>query len=56
MRKLELHHTKRFNGALLDYYLDTKPEHAGDFWITREQIGKFLGYGTVQSFQCSPRC
>lgn len=44
MRKLELHHTKRFNGALLEYYLDTEPEHAGDFWITREQIGKFLGY------------
>lgn len=43
-RKLELHHTKRFNGALLEYYLDTEPEHAGDFWITREQIGKFLGY------------
>lgn len=44
MRKLELHHTKRFNGALLEYYLDTEPEHAGDFWITREQIGTFLGY------------
>ncbi len=44
MRKLELHHTKRFNGTLLEYYLDTEPEHAGDFWITREQIGKFLGY------------
>ena len=44
MRRLELHHTKRFNGALLEYYLDTDPEHAGDFWITRKQIGTFLGY------------
>ena len=44
MRKLELHHTKRFNGALLEYYLDTEPEHTGDLWVTREQIGTFLGY------------
>lgn len=48
-RKLELHHTKRFNGALLEYYLDTEPEHAGDFWITREQIGKFLGYAQPEN-------
>ncbi len=43
-KKLELHSTKRFNGALLEYYLDTEPEHAGDLWVTREQIGTFLGY------------
>lgn len=49
MRKLEPHSTKRFNGALLEYYLDTEPEHAGDLWITREQIGKFLGYAQPEN-------
>ncbi len=49
MRKLELHSTKRFNGALLEYYLDTEPEHTGDLWVTREQIGKFLGYAQPEN-------
>lgn len=39
--KLELHSTQRFNGDLLEYYLDTEN---GDLWVTRKQIGAFLGY------------
>ncbi len=39
--KLELHSTEMFNGATLEYYLDTAN---GDLWVTREQIGSFLGY------------
>ena len=44
--KLELHSTQRFNGDLLEYYLDTEN---GDLWVTREQIGSFLDYKHPQA-------
>ena len=37
---MTLHSTKRFGNTKLEYYLDAD----GELWITREQIGKFLGY------------
>lgn len=43
--KLELHSTQMFNGATLEYYLDTEN---GDLWVTREQIGSFLCYRQPQ--------
>ena len=39
---MQLLTTKHFNGYALDCYVE--PEHTGDFWATREQIGTLLEY------------
>lgn len=39
---MQLLTTKHFNGYALDCYVE--PEHVGDFWATREQIGTLLEY------------
>ena len=44
MHNLQLLTTKQFNGATLDCYVEQGQEHTGDFWATREQIGRLLGY------------
>ena len=41
---LQLYTTKTYNGLELDCYVDASHEETGDFWATREQIGRLLGY------------
>ena len=42
--KLELATTRNINGITLNCYCESGQEYSGDFWATREQIGRFLGY------------
>lgn len=42
--ELKLATTRNFNGNELACYVEDKPDEKYDFWVTREQIGKFLGY------------
>ena len=42
--QLHLATTRNFNGNELACYVDEKPTDEYDFWATREQIGRFLGY------------
>ena len=42
--KLELATTRNINGITLNCYCENGQEYSGDFWATREQIGRFLGY------------
>ena len=44
-KELKLVKSTQFNGAKLDCYWQTGDEK-GDFWATREQIGRLLGYAT----------
>ena len=44
--QLHLATTRNFNGNELACYVDDKPTDEYDFWATREQIGKFLGYSS----------
>ena len=41
---LQLYTTKTYNGLELDCYVDTDHVETQDFWATREQIGRLLGY------------
>ena len=41
---MELLTTKTFNGNALDCYVEQGQEQTGDFWATREQIGRLLEY------------
>lgn len=43
---MELLTTREFNGAVLDCYVESGKEskRTGDFWATREQIGRLLEY------------
>ena len=42
--QLKLATTRNFNGNELACYVEDKPANDFDFWATREQIGRFLGY------------
>ena len=42
--ELKLYTTKAYNGLELDCYVEPSQQDAGDFWATREQIGRLLGY------------
>lgn len=42
--ELQLLTTREFNGHVLDCYVDPEQEDKGNFWATREQIGRLLGY------------
>ena len=42
--ELKLATTRTFNGNELACYTEEHPQEKWDFWATREQIGKFLGY------------
>ena len=42
--ELQLLTTREFNGHKLDCYVEPEQEASGDFWATREQIGRLLGY------------
>lgn len=42
--ELKLATTRNFNGNELACYVEDKPDEKYDFWVTREQIGRFLGY------------
>ena len=42
--QLQLATTRNFNGNELACYVEDKPANDFDFWVTREQIGRFLGY------------
>ena len=42
--ELQLYTTKTYNGLELDCYVKQCDESSGDFWATREQIGRLLGY------------
>lgn len=42
--ELKLATTRTFNGNELACYTEDHPQEKWDFWATREQIGKFLGY------------
>ena len=42
--QLQLATTRNFNGNELACYVEDKPANDFDFWATREQIGRFLGY------------
>ena len=42
--QLQLAATRNFNGNELACYVEDKPANDFDFWVTREQIGRFLGY------------
>ena len=44
--QLQLATTRNFNGNELACYVEDKPANDFDFWATREQIGRFLGYAT----------
>ena len=44
MNELELVKQTRFNGIELDCYVEPEQEDRGDFWATREQIGRLLEY------------
>ena len=42
--ELQLLTTREFNGHSLDCYVEQGNDNNGDFWATREQIGRLLGY------------
>ena len=42
--QLHIATTRKFNGNELACYVEDKPANDFDFWMTREQIGQFLGY------------
>lgn len=42
--QLHIATTRKFNGNELACYVEDKPANDFDFWATREQIGRFLGY------------
>ena len=42
--QLQLAATRNFNGNELACYVEDKPANDFDFWVTREQIGRFLEY------------
>ena len=42
--ELQLYTTKTYNGIEFDCYVEAGQQGAGDFWATREQIGRLLGY------------
>lgn len=42
--QLHIATTRKFNGNELACYVEDKPANDFDFWVTREQIGRFLGY------------
>lgn len=42
--ELELLTTREFNGYTLNCYIDPEQEDKSEFWATREQIGRLLGY------------
>lgn len=42
--ELKLATKRNFNGNELACYVEDKPDEKYDFWVTREQIGRFLGY------------
>ena len=42
--KLQLVTSKEFNGVTLDCYIEPEHEKDGEFWATREQIGRLLEY------------
>ena len=42
--QLKLATTRNFNGNELACYVENNPANDFDFWMTREQIGQFLGY------------
>ena len=42
--ELQLLTTREFNGHVLDCYVDPEQEDKSEFWATREQIGRLLGY------------
>ena len=42
--ELQLLTTREFNGYTLDCYIDPEQEDKSEFWATREQIGRLLGY------------
>ena len=44
MNELVLVKQAEFDGVELDCYVKPKQEDKGDFWATREQIGRLLGY------------
>lgn len=48
-RKFELATTRNFNGLILNCYRENGQEDSGDFWATREQIGRFLGYANPKN-------
>ena len=41
---LQLYTTKTYNGIEFDCYVEAGQPDRGDFWATREQIGRLLGY------------
>ena len=45
-KALQLLTTKYYDGVEFDCYV--QPEQAGDFWATREQIGRLLGYKNAE--------
>ena len=42
--QLQLATTRVLNGNELACYVEDKPQNEFDFWASREQIGRFLGY------------
>ena len=44
MNELVLVKSTDLNGVVLDCYVEPNQENTGDFWATREQIGRLLGY------------
>ena len=44
MGELQLLTTREFNGHVLNCYVDPEQEDKSEFWATREQIGRLLGY------------
>lgn len=47
--ELKLATTRNFNGNELACYTEDTPQEKYDFWATREQIGKFLGYNNPKN-------
>lgn len=43
-KDLELYTSKTYNGMEFDCYVEVGQSETGDFWATREQIGRLLGY------------
>ena len=44
IQALQLYTTKDYNGIEFDCYIEAGQQDKGDFWATREQIGRLLGY------------
>lgn len=44
MNDLQLLTSKQFNGITLNCYIEQGQSDSSDFWATREQIGRLLGY------------